>query len=141
MALVVPDLGEQWLLETMLRRPIPSSYPLYAGLWTNVYTVRKDSVLADLTAATFTGYAMQAVQRTDWGAAANVGGVAQVVKDGGPLFWEPSAGSQLIQGVYFTDPTQTILLWLEALGTPFTTSPGFPVAYLPLLRLNSLLQP
>lgn len=66
MALTVPDVGENGLLDMMLSDAAPAAQELqlYSAISP---AISESTVKADLTEATFTGYAMKPLVRATWG--------------------------------------------------------------------------
>lgn len=141
MPIVVPDLGERVLLRRMLTPESADSDPLYLRLYSNDYTPHRESLLADLTEATFSGYAPVALDPADWSAPVTTGGVAQTVHGPGVYSWVASSGTQDVYGYYVTDETDSYLLWAERYPSPVAVSATVPAVVFSLMRLRSIFQP
>ena len=141
MALVVPDLGEQYLLTLLLRDTVPADFPFWLGLYKNDYVPVRDTELADLVRADYAGYAPVPLVRASWNVPTDVGGVAQTFWGAGFVSFAPTSGTQTVYGYMVTDPSDSLLLWLERFPSPISISTVNPAFVLPSMRLNSLSQP
>ena len=109
MALTVPDVGENSLLDMMLSDASPAAQELQ--LYSAVSPAIDDStVKAHFTEATFTGYAMKPLVRATWNAASG-GAKTYPVQS-----WSPSS-SQTIVGYYILEATDAEVLWCEAFAS------------------------
>lgn len=139
--IVVPNEGELWLLDLLLRETVPSTLKFVLRLYRNDWTPEKDSVRADASEATFAGYLPVEMDRAAWTAAQLVGGEAQSTY--GTLYqqWLASSGNQLIYGYFVTDEDDNFILWAERFVTAVNVSAVTPVVMMPVLRLHSEFQP
>jgi len=112
MSIKVPDVAELKLLD-MLRTTLNSSSPKIC-LFKNNYTPVDSSVLADFTAATFSGYAP--VTFTGLGTPATVSGRAVSTNSVAATWTKSGATGNDIYGYYVTDAAGTSLLWAERGG-------------------------
>ncbi len=93
---------------------------LYWGLFTNNFTIANATVLANLTAAAWTGYA--AVLAGTFGAPTLVSNVAVTVPSAQPIFTNTSGSSQTFYGWYLYDTAATKLV--AAVNVGLTTLPN-----------------
>ncbi len=106
MALTVPDVGENSLLDMALSDASPAAQELQ--LYTAVAGgIVEATVKADFTEATFTGYAMRPLVRATWGAAA-AGSKAYPQQS-----WSPTTAETIV-GYYVLEATDLEVLWAEA---------------------------
>lgn len=134
MSLKLPNVGELNVLDIL--RAAFNAGGLLMGLFQNNLTPGDTTVLGDITEATFSGYARQAL--AGFGAATTVSGRASTT--GSACSWTRGAGgtSNSIYGYYVLDSTGTKLLWIErdpngpvsmtAVGTIYTVFPVFTLA-------------
>lgn len=141
MAIVVPDEGERYFLNLLLRDTVPSTLKFIIGLYRGDWTPNRESVLADVLEANFSGYLPLEADRSVWTAAQTVGGSAQSTY--GVLFqqWIPSSGTQRIYGWYARDEDSNVLLWAERFSAFIDASPAVPVFLMPVVQLHSTFEP
>lgn len=112
---VFPDIAELLILNTIATELLDGAL---IRLFQNDYEPGSSTVLADLTVATFTGYAE--VDSTTWGGAfQNADGDAQVIPPVIATF--TATGSTIgntVYGFYVVDAAGTALLWAERFDAP-----------------------
>lgn len=83
------------------------------GLFQNAVVLDEDTVLADLTPCTFSGYT--GLQTPVWGSASWDGSGLRAVVDGSTLTWIHDGGPTAndVHGYYVVDGAGTTLLWAE----------------------------
>jgi len=115
---VYPDEGLEQLLDWMLANTIK------LHLYVNDLTPTKDTVLADLTEAAWTGYAVEDILTTDWsvkGVSAHNGYALSDPK----AFDNGSGADQDAYGYYYTDSAETMLLAIVRFDSaPITKADG-----------------
>jgi hypothetical protein len=110
MALTVPDVGENSLLDMALSDASPAAQEL--RLYSAVApAISEATVKANFTEATFTGYVMKSLVRATWGAAA--GGSKAYPQQS----WSPTSAETIV-GYYVLEATALEVLWCE----PFAAS-------------------
>lgn len=113
MPLVVPDVGELYILNAWISGVAPSNLSVH--LYQNNYTPVDASVLGSFTEATFSGYADQAVTL---GTAVEVGNKAKTTDISAHLFTHNGgATANTIYGYYVKDDTSGVLVWAERFGS------------------------
>ncbi len=106
MALTVPDVGENSLLDMALSDAASAAQEL--RLYSAVApAIGEATVKANFTEATFTGYAMKPLVRATWNAA--TGGDKAYPQQS----WSPTS-AQTILGYYVLEATNLEVLWAEA---------------------------
>lgn len=141
MPLVVPDLGEIFLLDLLLREDVSSADRFLLHLYKNDYSPNRVSELIDFEEATFAGYEVVELARDQWSESETVGGYAVSLYGTGYQQWVATTGDQDIYGYYVTDQADEVVLWAERFGTMVTVSEVNPVLLIPVMRLRSEYQP
>ena len=115
MALLVPDVGENLILEMIVNKTAAQNLDLW--LFQSNTTPAEGDTLATYTEATFSGYAEIALTGASWGAAS--GGTIAYAQQ---TFTHDGGGtSNSIYGYLLQQTTSTTLLWVERDGSaPFT---------------------
>lgn len=106
MALIVPNLGEDSLLDMALSDASPNAQELH--LYT-AGTMSETATVATFTEATFTGYTLKSLARATWGASS--GGTKSYPQQS----WSPTS-SETITGYWVEEATAGEILWGEALA-------------------------
>lgn len=113
MPLVVPDVGELYILAAWISGFPPSS--LFVRLYQNNYTPLDSTILSDLTVATFSGYSQQSVTL---GTPTEVANKAKTVGTAPQVFTHNGGGtSNTIYGYYVVDTSTGDLVWVERFGS------------------------
>lgn len=137
MALVVPNLGEQRLLEYLVGKSSPTGSKLYLRLYTNSLDLSNETfVTSSFTEASASGYAVKTLTSSNWGASTNGSGITSMSYSTGVTF--AFTAGQDIQGYYVTN-AEGETLWAEEFpGAPFSlpVSTGGEIAIRPQLQLN-----
>lgn len=141
MSIVVPDLGEKYLLKTMLQTALATDEPLHLHLFKNNYTPNRESELDDFVEADYSGYAIIQLDRSEWRDPVTMNGVAVTLYGLTPLSWVSASGTQTVHGYYVTNEADDLVIWAERFVTPalITTSSGPVLVF--LMRLHSELEP
>ena len=110
MALTVPDVGENTMLDMILKDASPNAQELH--LYSAISpAISETTVVANFTEATFTGYALITLVRATWNAAS--GGTSTYPQQS----WSPTS-SETIIGYWVEEVTGGEVMWVE----PFTAS-------------------
>jgi hypothetical protein len=131
MALNVPDVGENLILEMIVNKTAATN--LTVKLYQNNITPSDTDVAATYTVANFTGYADAALTAATWGAAS--GGT---ITYGAQLtFTCTGASSNSIYGYYIINAAGTLLYSERDAAAPFTiTNSGDAVKLTPTISAN-----
>jgi hypothetical protein len=132
MALNVPDVGENKILEMIVNKTAPEN--LILRLYQNNITPSDTDTTATFTEATFTGYAAITLTGATWSAAA-AGAIAYSAQQ---TFTCSGASSNSIYGYYVTQATSTVLIWAERDGAaPFSiVNSGDAIKITPTISAN-----
>ena len=113
MALILPTVGENKLLEFMLGKATPGNQKL--KLYVNDYTPVDGSDHTSFTEMSTHGYAEKALTTTSWSVAQN-GGVGE--GSYAQQTWTFTAAAAVtVYGYYVLDTTTGVLLWAERFAT------------------------
>lgn len=120
----MPDLvvcadGENYLIDSCVSVPWVSGDDWECRLYANDVVPNRDTVLADLTEASFPGYLRKTLARGDWSAAVQISGRAATFFQGTPLSWLSSGTAQLIFGYMVCVAATGRMIWSQRLDTPF----------------------
>ncbi len=114
MSLIVPDEGEVAMLDMLVNGDGMAG--LHLRLYQNNLTPDQDTVLADFTEATFSGYAEDS---PSFGAAATVSHKGKIVDTAARDFTHSSGGtSNTVYGYYLVNAPDTKVLWAERFSSP-----------------------
>lgn len=142
MPFVVPDEGERYLLDVLLKVALAVSDNWILHLYVNDVDIETDTVLADLDEAFYDGYAPVELIRSDWSDAATIGERAVSSWGSGPVSFVADSGDQDVYGWYVTDSAETVILWAERLASaPFNVSTTNPLFLTPINDLASRFNP
>ena len=137
MSIVVPDQGELILLNKMLRSLTNNDADFELRLFTNNITPKSTTTESDLTEATFSGYALKTLNRSNFEAATTLGnGEAQVVYDTEQV-WTVGATGQDVWGYYVVERSTGSLIWLEKFSAVAHLTSGDNLKTTPTLTLRS----
>lgn len=133
MALMVPNVGEQKLLDNALQITTPEALTL--KLYTNNYDCVETSVHTDFTECAISGYAAKSLARASWGAAA--GGAPSSSTYGSAQTFN-FTGTGNVVGYYVVGATSGVLYWAERLyaTTGQTFNNGDSLTITPKLTLE-----
>ena len=106
MALVVPDVGENAILEMIVNKTAAQN--LVLALYSNNRTPADTDVKSDYTASTFTGYSPVTLTGASWGTA-SAGTIAYAQQ----TFTCSGASSESVYGYFVYQTTSNILVWAE----------------------------
>jgi len=132
MALNVPDVGENKIVEMVVNKTAPEN--LVLRLYSNNITPADSDTAATYTEATFAGYSAITLTGASWGAAA--GGVTSFAQQ---TFTRSSTGAtENIYGYYVTQVTSGVLIWSErdAAAPAAMTNSGDNIKLTPTLGAN-----
>ena len=114
MALNVPDVGENKVLEHLVNKTVPEN--LVARLYKNNITPSDTDTAATYTEATFPGYVAITLAGASWGAAA----AGAITYGSQQIFTCSAAAVDDIYGYYITQAISGALMWSERDGAaPF----------------------
>lgn len=114
MALNVPDVGENKILEHIVNKTAPEN--LVLRLYKNNITPSDTDTAATYTEATFTGYAAITLTGASWNAAA----AGSITYGSQQTFTCSAVAVDDIYGYYITEITSGVLIWSERDGAaPF----------------------
>lgn len=133
MALMVPNVGEQKLLDNALQVTTPEALTL--KLYTNNFDCIETSVHTDFTECAIAGYAAKSLARASWGAAA---GGAPSSSTYGTAQTFNFTGTGNVVGYYVVGATSGVLYWAERLyaTTGQTFNNGDSLTITPKLTLE-----
>lgn len=136
----MPTVGVGDMLEYLIRLPVFGVVNWYLVLWTNDLEPDCDTVLADLTLATFTGYNAVELIRENWTVPTVGTCCAHSTYTTEPQVWYVTGGPvETIYGYAFVDPTTSKLRFIQRLD-PADIAPieiGGRVLLLPVFTLTS----
>jgi hypothetical protein len=129
---IIPNEGEV-IQAGFVRSALNGSLKLFQ----NNVTPTKDTVLADLTEATFSGYAAIALATADFAAVTTVSDKAQLIANSFQTFAHNGGGTNnTIYGYYFVQSGK--ILFCEKFDTPFTMDGATKaIVFKPKLTYNS----
>ena len=119
MATVMTLAGKQYFMECGLNKDVPEN--LVMRLCKNDVTPDEDTVLADFTEATFTGYAELVTDAADWAVATvGVSGTNHIVASHGEIEFVSTADSQdeTIYCAYIATETSGIVIAANRFSDP-----------------------
>jgi hypothetical protein len=137
MPLILPNIGLAQLLDNMIRATISGVPDLVLTLWVNDYTPEQDSVLADLTRATFGGFQEQVLTRGEWTAPAIIADIAVSTWGVTPFLWTVSSNPQTVYGWAAYDPNTLALRIVERFDVPRTPALFGKIGVLPRFTLTT----
>ena len=129
--LVIPNEGKTGLLDYQIRTTITGVNPWTLRLFQNNATISETTVLADLTQATFTGYAGVTMTRSSWSSPVIVANHARSTWLLVPTQWVNTGSTQTIYGCYYTDDDLNVVRGVFKFNTPIVVAPGGTIAVLP----------
>jgi hypothetical protein len=123
MNMVIPDEGKVEMLDELFR--LTSTRPTFVLdlVKTNV-TVVDASTWADFVVANFTGYVQKAIARADWGAAAAVANVGEIVKTVAPVWTCTGGAAQTIYAWILRNAASGKIWAGQNFATPWVMAPG-----------------
>jgi len=135
MALIVPDLGEQELLDKAIKDALSVDEGYSLRLYKAVSPALGEStVTANFTVADFTGYANVALTRS--GAAAAQTSAGTTFTTWAQQEWTNTGASQTVLGYYVVAATSGVTLWAEAFAVARTLETGDKLQLTPRLELG-----
>lgn len=137
MAIVVPDVGERYLLNRLLKSTNASNN-LTLRLYTAVSgSLGESTVLGDFTEATFPGYSAATLTNSSWGNASTSTGTSSSTYGSAQTFTRSSTGSnEAVLGYYVEDATATVLVYAEAFAaTANMANNGDSITFTPKIEL------
>ena len=125
MPLIVPDAGELFLLDTLLKKALSAtSEAQILKLYTNNVTPNSSFVVGSLVEATFTNYAARTLTRSGWSAAVSVSNKAES-SYGTTQSWTCGSTGQTVNGYYVqSNGSGSQVLWAELFTTARTLASG-----------------
>src|SRR5262245_15230529 len=124
--LVVSNQGEAWALRRMLRRSNADDADAKLRVFVNDYTPNRDSVLADLVEASWSGYAPLTLLADTWTDPASVAGAAESRYGASPVLFTPVSGVIVAYGAFVTNNAGDVLLWSFRFDSPQTVTSSAP---------------
>jgi hypothetical protein len=137
MPLVFPNIGKPRLLQFVLQRNAGGIPDWELLLWINNIVPNEDSVIEDLTEATFTGYSRETLTRAAWTNPVIVANKAVSTWGTTPIVWTDTAGVETVFGYAAVDPTDNVLIMLERFAFPVAMVVGAIVGVLPRVTLKT----
>jgi hypothetical protein len=137
---IIPNEGLPAVLKRLLDPAGSGSATWRAVLWVNDLVPDEDTVLADLTQATFGGYAFATLTPGTWTAATVVAGCATSTWGTVPITWTVSlAAGQTVYGWAMRDATVPQLRFVQRFddGDIFPLEDAMKVKLLPTFTLTS----
>jgi len=133
--MVVPNEGKPILLNLMTGKVTNAGLSWKLGLYVNAgYTPANASVLADLTAPTWSGYAPITLTQSTWTSAVIDSNQGDTTWGVAPSAFTVGTGPQTVQGWYIWDDAVGKLLMLQQMSTPIPTIVGTLLQILPEIR-------
>lgn len=137
MQLVVPDLGEKFLVLQMLREDA-SALPLRLRLFKNDIGIGSGTVIGDMVDADFDGYAQVDLDPALWTDPITIGGRAQSQYATAAQSWtNEGVTGQTVYGYYVCDYAGTVLLWGAPFDDPITVAPAGTLEVWPVMTMKS----
>ncbi len=124
MNMVIPNEGKLLLLAWAIRDDTAALGGYIVGLYSNNYTPVNGSILADFTAATFTGYAQVSLQRNYFLAPIILSNVAYITSAVTPIYDCTGGSPETIYGWYMADATLTHVVAAQRFDVPRVMSVG-----------------
>lgn len=138
--MVLPNEGLTILLEYWIGKTANTFSDWLLGVYTNSgYTPSPTSVFADLTFASWGGYAAVTLTKATWTAAALSGNKAFSTWGTTPTTWTVGSSPPTVQGWAIYTPSSSKLIALQQLVTPIVTATGGILSMTP--RLEFLTEP
>ncbi len=122
MALLVPNEGEARMIAMITNATTAQNLNCVLALYKNNLTPASTDVLADYTAATFTGYSATTLTSASWTiTAASSGAPATAAQTSATTFTCSGTTSEAIYGYYVYQTGATVVLWAERFSDgPYT---------------------
>jgi hypothetical protein len=138
--MVLPNEGLTFLLEYWIGKTANSFSDWLLGIYTNSgYTPSPSSVFADLTFASWSGYAPITLTKATWLSATIASNKAFSTWGSTPVTWTVGSSPPTVQGWAIYTPSASKLVALQQLVTPIVTATGGILSMLP--RLEFLTEP
>lgn len=132
-ALVCPDVGEVEMGDKMMKDALVVDESYTLKLYSAVApAISEDSVAADFTECTFTGYVAKVLTRAGWAGMATVVGTTS--SSYAQQSWSPTT-SETVTGYWVIGTTSTILLWCEAFAAPRVVQNGDTLLLTPRMAI------
>ena len=113
---ILPNEGIADQLVYLVQSPIAGVLESQCRLWVNDFTPDKDTVLADLQEATFSGYVRKTVPRADWQTPTVTDGCATSVNGTMPLQWTVTAATtEKVYGYALVDVLAGVIRFVQRL--------------------------
>lgn len=137
MPLVVPDVGELRLLDTMLKLALSTNENHILKLFKSDSTPSADSAPGSFTEADFTNYAARTLSRSTWNSAVTVSNKAEASYGAAPQSWTCGATGNTIYGYWVEGSTSGACLWAERFSTSRVIASGDVLNITPKFTLSS----
>lgn len=137
MPLVVPDVGELRLLDTMLKLAMSTNENHILKLYRTNVTPNAASAPGSFTEANFTGYAARTLTRSSWNSAVTVSNKAESSYGTTPQSWTCGTTGNTIYGYWVEGSTSGKCLWAELFTTSRVLATGDILNITPKFTLSS----
>ena len=137
--IVMANEGTPIMLNYVLQRVANNYTDWLCMLWSNSsLSPSPTTVYANLTEATFTGYARRTIDHTKWQAPTIIGSVkAQSLYDTVPLSWTNTGSIQDVYGYAIITPSAFKILWSQKLDAPISIATGGTIQFQPAMELGT----
>lgn len=137
--MIIPDQGKTILLDLATGKVSNAALGWLFGLWVNTgYTPSDTSVFADLTFATWSGYAPLVLTQSTWTSAVIDTGTGYSTWGSMASTFTVGTSPQTVQGWAIYTPSSPKIIALQACDTPIPTIAGMLLDVLPALRDKSI---
>lgn len=136
--IVMANTGTPILLNYLLQRTA-NNYPDWLlMLWTNSSLFPTPAtVYADLSEATFTGYARQTIIHAGWGAPAIISSTFARSTYGSLFSWTNTGSAQPIYGYAVITPSPFTLIYCQKFDAPAPMDPGGTLQFSPIIDFGT----
>lgn len=137
--LVAPNEGLPDQLAYIVKAPISGVLPWVLLLWLNadLYPT-DDTVYADLTEASFTGYSRVTVDRSLWTDPVLQADAAVTTWGTSPTQWTATGTPQTLYGWAMVTQISPVIRYIQRFPIPIIAADGVPVGVLPRVTLSTV---
>ncbi len=137
--IVIPNEGKTFLLDYITQKVVNNYTDWQLMLWTNAsLSPSGTTVYANLTEATFPGYARVVLTHSLWGAATIVSNQAVSVWGGTQPIWTNGGSAQPIFGYAYVTTSSPKIMLIQKYDTPVPMDPGGILTMVPQINLSNL---
>ncbi len=137
--LVAPNEGLDDQLAYILKAPISGVISWVLMLWLNADLFpTTQTVYADLTEASFTGYSRVTVDRAQWTDPVLQGNAAVSTWGTTPTQWVATGTPQTLYGWAMVTQLSPVIRYVQRFPIPITAADGVPVGVLPRVTLSTV---